>query len=153
VLLSLRKRATCQRCTQEWIAQMKVIVGHLEVWCLPSTLFYIIGLWMKEFAWIFHSGTIQVQAWLHRIFLYNSSNLIDVFRYKLHSFFEFTICWILFQMAPSLRLVVQCGIHTVLPFRLYKERVVWLIAGYCNPVSRRGNVVRFCDFPTKIGTG
>jgi len=33
-------------------------------------------------------------------FLYNSSKLIDVFRYKLHSFFEFTICWIFFRWLP-----------------------------------------------------
>jgi hypothetical protein len=77
---------------------------------------------------------------------YNSSNLIDVFRYKLHIFFEFRICLIPFQMAPSLQLVVQCGSQTVLPFRFYKERVMWLIAGYCNPVSRHGNVVAFLRF-------
>jgi len=106
---------------------------------LPSELLYIICQWQKEFAWICHLGTIQVQAWLY-------INLIDVFRYKLHSFFEFRICWTLFQMAPSLQLVVQYGSQTVLPFRFYKERVLWLIAEYYKSVSTHGNVVAFSRF-------
>jgi hypothetical protein len=85
--------------------------------------------------------------------LYNSSNLIDVFRYKLHSFFEFRICWILCQIAPSLQMVVQCGSQTVLPFRLYKESVLWLIAGHCNPVLGRGNVTSFLRLPHKNRDG
>jgi hypothetical protein len=78
--------------------------------------------------------------------LYDSSNLLDVFRYKLHSFLEFRTWWIIFQMAPSLQLTVQCGSHTMLPFRLYTERVLWLIVGYCNPVLRGRNVVPILQF-------
>jgi len=53
-------------------------------------------------------------------------------------------------MAPSLQLVVQCGSQTVLPFRLYKERVVRDIAIQFRDA---GMFLYFCDFPTKIGTG